>query len=56
MPNRSGVGAQIVGALAVGVAGLFVVAGIYQLNKNQGAGVASDTTSIANNVTSNIFK
>ena len=55
MPNRGGIGSQVVGALTIGVAGLFIVAAIFQLNKNQGAGVANDATTVATTTVGNIF-
>ncbi len=52
----NGKGAQIIGGLVAVAVGVLVIAGIFQLNQNKGAGVASDTTSIANNTLSSVFK
>ena len=53
--NQGGVGSQLVGGLVVGMMGVLVIAGIYQLNKPQGQLVPAGQT-VATSTLSAIFK
>ena len=49
-------GGQIVGGLVTVGVGILVVAAIFQLNQNKGAGVAQDSTNIGTTALNNVFK